>query len=67
MAEVVSEMDRAAAAYWMRVARAGGPTAGAALSTAQRLVVEARAESRLPDRAHRPTLDEIESPPLRMR
>jgi hypothetical protein len=67
MAELVSEIDRAAAAYWMRVARAGGSDAGAAISTAQRLIVEARAESRLADRAHRPTLDDIEAPPLRMR
>jgi hypothetical protein len=67
MAELVSEMDRAAAAYWMRIARAGGADAGAAISTAQRLIVEARAESRLADRAHRLTLDDIEAPPLRMR
>jgi hypothetical protein len=67
MAELVSEMDRAAAAYWMSVARAGGSNANAALSTAQRLIVEARAESRILDRAHRPTLDEIEAPPLRIR
>ena len=67
MAELVSEMDRAAAAYWMRVARAGGSNTGEALSNAQRLVVEARAESRFADRGHRPTLDDIEVPPLRLR
>jgi len=67
MSEIVSDMDRAAAAYWMRVARAGGPDAGAALSTAQRLVVEARAERRLPDNGQAPTLDQIEAPPIRYR
>ena len=67
MSEIVSDMDRAAAAYWMRVARAGGPDAGATLSTAQRLVVEARAKRRLPDNGQAPTLDQIEAPPIRYR
>lgn len=67
MSELMSDMDRAAAAYWMRVARAGGSNASAALSNAQRLVVEARAEGRLPDNGQRPTLDQIEAPPIRFR
>lgn len=65
MSELMSDMDRAAAAYWTRVARAGGSDAGAALATAQRLVVEARAERRLPDNGQTPTLDQIEAPPIR--
>lgn len=67
MSELMSDMDRAAAAYWMRVARAGGSNAGAALSTAQRLIVEARAERRLPDTNQAPTLDQLEAPPIRYR
>lgn len=60
-------MDRAAAAYWMRVARAGGSDAGAALANAQRLIVESLAERRLPDTNQAPTLDQIEAPPIRFR
>ena len=67
MSEIVSELDRAAAAYWQRLAQAGGANANAALTRAQQLTVEARAESRIPDRAQRPTLDQIEAPPLRLR
>jgi hypothetical protein len=68
MSEIVSELDRAAAAYWRRLAQTGGTAkASAALSRAQQLTVEARAESRIPDRAQRPTLDQIEAPPLRLR
>lgn len=67
MSELMSDMDRAAAAYWMKIARAGGSNASAALSNAQRLIVEARAERRLPDTNQAPTLDQIEAPPIRYR
>jgi len=67
MSELMSDMDRAAAAYWMKVARAGGSDAGAALSNAQRLTVQARAERRLPDTNQAPTLDQLEAPPIRYR
>jgi hypothetical protein len=63
--EIMSEMDQAAAAYWFRVARAGGPEAAMALSNAQRLVVEARAEARLPGNTQAPTLNQQEAPPIR--
>jgi hypothetical protein len=67
MSELMSDMDRAAAAYWLKVARTGGSDASAALSNAQRLIVEARAERRLPDTNQAPTLDQIEAPPIRFR
>jgi hypothetical protein len=67
MSELMSDIDRAAAAYWMKVARVGGSDAGAALATAQRLVVEARAERRLPDTNQPPTLDQVQAPPIRYR
>ena len=67
MSELMSDMDRAAAAYWLKVARAGGSDAGAALSNAQRLVVEAWAERRLPNTNQAPTLDQIQAPPIRYR
>lgn len=65
MSELVAEMDRAAAAYWKKVARAGGAEAASALAKAQQFVVEARAESRVRKEAHQPTLNEIEAPPIR--
>jgi hypothetical protein len=67
MSELMSDMDRAAAAYWMKVARAGGSNASAAMPNAQRLIVEARAERRLPDTNQAPTLNQIEAPPNRVR
>jgi hypothetical protein len=67
MSEIVSDLDRAAASYWRQLAQSGGASANAALARAQQLTVEARAESRIPDRAQRPTLDQIEVPPLRLR
>lgn len=67
MSEIVSDLDRAAAAYWRQLAHRGGASANAALARAQQLTVEARAESRIPDRAQRPTLDQIEVQPLRLR
>lgn len=67
MSEIVSQLDRAAAAYWQRLAQAVGVNNNAALTRAEQFTVEARAESRIPDRAQRPTLDQIEAPPLRLR
>jgi hypothetical protein len=68
MAQIVSDLDRAAAAYWRQLAQAGGTAnASAALARAQQMTVEARAESRIPDRAQQPTLDQIEAPPLQLR
>ncbi len=67
MSQIASELDRAAAAYWRRLAQRGGPSASGALAQAQQLTVEARAESRIPDQGQRPTLDQIEAPPLRLR
>ena len=64
MSELMSEMDRAAATYWHNVARLGGGDASAALATAQTLVAEARAESRLSQNSQAPTLNQIEAPPL---
>ena len=65
MSDVMADMDRAAA-YWLKVARQGGDPA-MAMQRAQRLLSEARAESRIPDRAHSLTLDDVEAPPLRPR
>jgi hypothetical protein len=67
MSGIVSQLDRAAAAYWQQLAQAVGVNNSAALTRAEQLTVEARAESRIPDRAQRPTLDQIEAPPLRLR
>ncbi|MDA8093271.1 MAG: hypothetical protein M0T84_05045 [Betaproteobacteria bacterium] len=67
MSELMSEMDRAAAAYWRDVARLGAGDASAALATAQTLVVEARAESRIVESSQTPTLNQIEVPPLGLR
>ena len=67
MSEIVSDLDRAAAAYWRQLARIGSVNRSAALARAQQLTVEARAEARIPDRAGRPTLDQVEVPPLRLR
>ncbi len=66
MSETMADMDRAAAAYWHNVARRGGDPA-MALQRAQRYLAEARAESRIPDRARSLTLDDVEAPPLRPR
>jgi len=64
MSDVMAEMDRAAATYWLNVARRGAdPTM--ALQRAQRYLAEARAESRVHSRV--PTLDDVESPPLGLR
>ncbi|MGE4482951.1 hypothetical protein [Acidocella sp.] len=64
MAEIVADLDRAAANYWLAVARQGGYGKDAALSRAMNLLRDARAESRIPDSARQPTLNELEAPPL---
>jgi hypothetical protein len=67
MSEIFSDLDRAAAGYWRQLAQSGSVDRNTALSRAQQLTVEARAEARIPDRAQRPTLDQVEVPPLRLR
>jgi hypothetical protein len=57
-------MDRAAAAYCIKAARAGGSDAGTALANGHRLGVEARAERCLPDTNQAPTLDQVQAPPM---
>ena len=64
MAEIVADLDRAAANYWNSVARKGGYGAQAALARAAGLLRDARAEARIPDSARPPTLNELEAPPL---
>lgn len=64
MAEIVADLDRAAANYWISVARKGGYGTEAALARAAGLLRDARAEARIPDSARQPTLDELEAPPL---
>ncbi len=64
MAEIVADLDRAAANYWLAVARKGGYGTEAALSRAAGLLRDAWAESRIPDSARQPTLNELEAPPL---
>lgn len=64
MAEIVSDFDRAAAAYWQKVASKAGPDKSAALAQASNLLRDARAEARIPDSAKQPTLDDMEAPPL---
>ncbi len=54
MSELMSEMDRAAADYWRNVARAGSSDVNAALTTAQNLIVKARAESGWPRAVRHP-------------
>ena len=64
MAEIVADLDRAAANYWISVARKGGYGAADALARAADLLRDARAEMRIPDSARQPTLNELEAPPL---
>jgi len=64
MSEIESDLDRAAATYWMAVADKGGFGKSAALSQARDLLRDARAEARTPDSARQPTLDQLEAPPL---
>jgi hypothetical protein len=64
MSEIEAELNRAAAAYWTSVAAKGGDGKTAALLKAGELLRDARAESRIPDSAAQPTLNELEAPPL---
>jgi hypothetical protein len=64
MSEIESDLDRAAASYWLSVANKGGPDKSAALQQAADLLRDARAEARIPDSARPPTLNEMEAPPL---
>jgi uncharacterized FAD-dependent dehydrogenase len=63
MAEIASDLDRSAAAYWQSVANKLGPGKQAALSKAADLLRDARAEARIPDSARQPTLNDMEAPP----
>jgi hypothetical protein len=62
MSEIEAELNRAAAAYWMSVAAKGGGGKTVALSKADQLLRDARAESRIPDSAKQPTLNDMEAP-----
>ena len=64
MSEIESDLDRAAASYWLSVANKAGPGKSAALQQAENLLRDARAEARIPDSARQPTLDTMEAPPL---
>ena len=64
MSEVASDLDRAAASYWMSVANRAGAGKSAALVQAEALLRDARAEARIPDSAKPPTLDTMQAPPL---
>jgi hypothetical protein len=64
MSEIEAELNRAAAAYWMSVAAKGGSGKSAALTEAHNLLRAGRAESRIPDSARQPTLNDLEAPPL---
>ena len=64
MSEIESDLDRAAAAYWMSVASRASPAKSAALQRAENLLRDARAEARIPDSTQQPTLNTMEAPPL---
>ncbi len=64
MSEIEAELNRAAAAYWLSVAAKGGGGKTVALSKAEELLRDARSESRIPDSAMQPTLNDMEAPPL---
>ncbi|MDD2794630.1 hypothetical protein [Acidocella sp.] len=64
MSEIESDLDRAAASYWMSVANKVGTGKSDALQQAANLLRDARAEARIPDSAKQPTLDTMEAPPL---
>jgi hypothetical protein len=61
MSQATANLDLAAAAYWQRLARTESVDAGAALTRARDLRVEARAEGR------QPTQDQSETPSMRLR
>src|ERR1700721_897364 len=64
MSEIESDLDRAAASYWLSVANKAGPGKSAALQQAANLLRDARAEAGIPDSAKPPILNTIEAPPL---
>jgi hypothetical protein len=64
MSEIDSDLDRAAASYWMSVANKAGAGKDAALQQASNLLRDARAEAQIPDSAKQPTLNTMEAPPL---
>jgi len=64
MSEIEAELNRAAAAYWMSVAAKGGAGKSAALTEASNHLRDGRAESRTPDSAKQPTLNDLEAPPM---
>jgi hypothetical protein len=64
MSEIDADLDRAAATYWLSVARKGGYGKDTALTRAADLLRDARSETRIPDSARQPTLNELEAPPL---
>jgi hypothetical protein len=64
MSEIEAELNCAAVAYWMSVAAKGGGGKTQALSKAEELLRDARAESRIADSAIQPTLNDVEAPPL---
>lgn len=64
MSEIEAELNRAAAAYWMSVAAKGSGSKTASLTKAANYLRDARSESRIPDSAKQPTLNELEAPPM---
>jgi hypothetical protein len=66
MSEIDADLDRAAAAYWLSIANKGRFGKVAALTRAADLLRDARAETRIPDSARQPTLNDLEAPPLDM-
>jgi hypothetical protein len=64
MSEIDADLDRAAAAYWLSVARKSTPEKNVALTRAAHLLREARAEARIPDSTRQPTLNDLDAPPL---
>jgi hypothetical protein len=66
MSEIDADLDRAAAAYWLSIANKGGFGKVPALTRAANLLRDAGAETRIPDSARQPTLNDLEAPPLEM-
>jgi hypothetical protein len=64
MSEIASDLDRAAASYWISIANKAGTGKSDALQQAANLLRDARAEAHIPDGAKQPTLNAMEAPPL---
>ena len=64
MSEIEASIDRSIAAYWLSVASKGEGNKSVALNQAATLLRDARSESKIPDSARQPTLNEMEAPPL---